>query len=145
MPGWSISYPATLKPNQLITCWLVWISTISICKHFFWPWSISQSKKRSWPCSGKSHELGVINARSLVNKLSKFQSLLYLSSFSVTVVTETWLSQSISQWNSILARIAVLKVAENHLLLLVMFPVCILPSHGRIQETAMGGDNFINL
>ena len=37
----------------------------------------------------------LLNARSLVNKLSKFQSFVYTYNFCITCVTETWLSQSI--------------------------------------------------
>ena len=35
------------------------------------------------------------NARSLVNKLSKFQSLIYSSNYDIVLVSETWLSDSI--------------------------------------------------
>ena len=37
----------------------------------------------------------LLNARSLVNKLSKFQSFVYTYNFCITCVTETWLSQLI--------------------------------------------------
>ena len=57
--------------------------------------SESQSKiSKSWLPRGQNLKVCVINPRSLVNKLSKFQSLAY-SSPSVISVTETWLSQSI--------------------------------------------------
>ena len=36
-----------------------------------------------------------INARSIVNKLDKFQSLTYASSFDIIGVTETWLTNEI--------------------------------------------------
>ena len=56
----------------------------------------SQSKiSKSWVRCGQRLELYVINARSLVNKLTKFQSLAYLSSPSVIAVTETWLLHSV--------------------------------------------------
>ena len=38
----------------------------------------------------------LLNVRSLVNKLSKFQSFVYSRSFCILCVTETWLSEFIA-------------------------------------------------
>ena len=39
--------------------------------------------------------MGLINARSIVNKLNDFQSLIYSQSFDLFGVTESWLTNKI--------------------------------------------------
>ena len=46
-------------------------------------------------CHLTDYTIKLFNSRSLVNKLSDFQSLVYSSSFSTICVTETWLSDYI--------------------------------------------------
>ena len=59
------------------------------------PTSVTPPKSNnSWLSSPKS--VCVFNCRSLINKLSLFQSLVYSSDFTFICLTETWLSDHVS-------------------------------------------------